>query len=76
MAQRDIRMELADVSLLPRDFDRRSPDNMILTVALKYKGDNNNPILLTSDNGLMVKAMGLKITSISLKDYLHELKRY
>jgi rRNA-processing protein FCF1 len=76
MTQRDIRMELADVSLLPRDFDRRSPDNMILTVALKYKGDNNNPILLTSDNGLMVKAMGLKITTISLKDYLHELKRY
>lgn len=76
MTQRDIRMELADVSLLPRDFDKRSPDNMILTVALKYKGENNNPILLTSDNGLMVKAMGLRITSISLKDYLRELKRY
>lgn len=76
MTQRDIRLELADISLLPRDFDKRSPDNMILTVALKYKGENNNPILLTSDNGLMVKAMGLKITCISLKDYLRELKRY
>lgn len=74
MSQRDVRMELADMSLLPVDFDRRSPDNMILTVALKHKGEKNNPILLTSDNGLMVKAAGLKITTISLKDYLRELK--
>lgn len=74
MTQRDVRMELADMALLPPDFDKHSPDNMILTVALKYKGECNNPILLTSDNGLMVKAMGLKITSISLKDYLRELK--
>ena len=74
MTQRDIRMELADISLLPPDFDKRSPDNMILTVALKYKKDDSNPILLTSDNGLMVKAVGLKLTTISLKDYLKELK--
>lgn len=74
MNQRDIRMELADMNLLPVDFDRRSPDNMILTVALKYKSEKNNPILLTSDNGLMVKASGLKITTISLKQYLKELK--
>ncbi len=72
MTQRDIRMELADVTLLPPDFNKRSPDNMILTVALKYKGESNNPILLTSDNGLMVKAAGLKITCISLKDFLRE----
>ena len=69
MSQRDIKMELADMNLLPVDFDRRSPDNMILAVALKYKSERNNPILLTSD-----KATGLKITAISLKDYLKELK--
>ena len=68
MTQRDVRMELSDPSLLPSDFDRRSPDNMILTVALKYKG--SNPILLTSDNGLQIKARGLGITTISLKEIL------
>ena len=68
MTQRDVRMELSDPSLLPSDFDRRSPDNMILTVALKYKVDN--PILLTSDNGLQIKARGLGITTISLKEIL------
>ena len=68
MTQRDVRMELSDPSLLPADFDRRSPDNMILTVALKYKG--KNPILLTSDNGLQIKARGLGITTISLKEIL------
>ena len=70
MTQRDVRMELSDPSLLPADFDRRSPDNMILTVALKYKSDRYNPILLTSDNGLQIKARGLGITTISLKDIL------
>ena len=68
MTQRDVRMELSDPSLLPSDFDRRSSDNMILTVALKYKG--SNPILLTSDNGLQIKARGLGITTISLKEIL------
>jgi len=74
MNLRDIRMELADMTLLPPDFDKRSPDNMILAVLLKYKGERNNPILLTSDNGLMSKARGLGITTISLKDYLREIK--
>jgi rRNA-processing protein FCF1 len=74
MSQRDVRMELSDANLLPADFDKRSPDNMILTVALKYKDDKSNPILLTSDNGLMVKGMGLNITTISLKDFLKQLK--
>ena len=68
MEKRDIRMELADISLLPDDFDKRSPDNMILSVALKYKSDN--PILLTSDNGLQLKAKGLGLTTISLKSYV------
>jgi len=64
----NVRMELSDLSLLPTDFDRRSPDNNILTVALKFKDEN--PILLTSDNGLQVKAKGLNMKAISLKDFL------
>lgn len=64
----NVKMELSDLSLLPSDFDKRSPDNNILTVALKFK--DKNPILLTSDNGLQVKAKGLKMKTISLKDFL------
>lgn len=68
MSKRDIRMELSDPNLLPDDFNKHSPDNQILTVALKYK--DQNPILLTSDNGLQVKAKGLKITTITLKEFI------
>ena len=68
MDKRDVQMVLADTSLLPNDFSKKSPDNLILTVALKYR--NDNPILLTSDNGLQVKAKGLGITTITLKDFL------
>lgn len=68
MDKRNVQMVLADMSLLPDDFSKKSPDNMILTVALKYRRDN--PILLTSDNGLQVKAKGLHITTITLKEFL------
>lgn len=63
-----VSMELSDATLLPSDFNRRSPDNNILTVALKFKQEN--PILLTSDNGLQVKAKGLNIATITLKEFL------
>lgn len=62
--------EFADTSLLPDDFDKRSPDNMILSVALKYKDEN--PIMLTSDNGLQLKSKILKISTISLKNFLRK----
>lgn len=68
IGKRDIKMEYADPSLLPEDFDKKSPDNLILSVALKFK--NDNPILLTSDNGLQIKAKMMGITTISLKDFL------
>ena len=68
MDKPNVSMELSDSSLLPDDFNKKSPDNNILTVALKYKGEN--PILLTSDNGLQIKAKGLGIATISLKDFL------
>ena len=64
----DIIYEFADTTLLPGDFDKRSPDNMIVSVALKYKG--NNPIMLTSDNGLQLKCKILGISTISLKNLL------
>lgn len=65
----EIIYEQADTSLLPDDFDKRSHDNLILSVALRYK--HENPIILTSDNGLQLKAKILKISTIRLKEYLH-----
>lgn len=62
------KMEEADLGLLPKGFDQRNPDCMILSVALKYKKEN--PILLTSDNMLQTRASGLGITTISLRDFL------
>lgn len=60
--------EFADTTLLPEDFDKRSPDNMIVSVAMKYKKEN--PIMLTSDNGLQLKSKILGISTISLKNFL------
>ena len=68
MDSKNVSMELSNPSLLPDDFSKRSPDNNILTVALKFRDEN--PILLTSDNGLQIKAKGLKIATISLRDFL------
>jgi DNA replication ATP-dependent helicase Dna2 len=70
--KRGIKMEIADSSLLPSDFSKKSPDNLILSVALKFKEEN--PILLTSDNGLQIKAKGLGLTTIKLKEFLNQLK--
>lgn len=69
----EIIFETGDTSLLPDDYDKRSPDNMILSVALKYKDEN--PIMLTSDNGLQLKSKILGITTISLKAFLRQLKQ-
>lgn len=69
---RDLRMEFSDSSLLHVDFTKHSPDNQILTVALKFKSEN--PILLTSDNGLQAKAKGLKLTTITLREFLRQLR--
>lgn len=66
--QHEVIYEFADVSLLPDDFDKRSPDNMIVSVALKYKDEN--PIMLTSDNGLQLKSKILGIATISLRNFL------
>lgn len=70
--KRNIKMDTADLTLLPSDFDKKSPDNFILTVALKYK--NENPIMLTSDNGLQLKSKGFGITTIKLRDFLKQMK--
>ena len=72
MSKRDIKMEIADLNLLPNDFNKKSPDNFILSVALKFPSEN--PIMLTSDNGLQIKAKGLGLTTITLKEFLSQRK--
>lgn len=67
--ERNIQFEVANTHLLPKDFDYRSPDNMILSVALKYKDEN--PVMLTSDNGLQVKCKIVGIPTISTKNFLN-----
>lgn len=54
----------SDARLLPADFDRRSPDNLILSVVLKVKRMGYTPVLVTSDNGFQAKAKTLKIETI------------
>ncbi len=66
--QHEVIYEFADTTLLPDDFDKRSPDNMIISVALKYK--EQNPIMLTSDNGLQLKSKILGIATVSLKNFM------
>jgi rRNA-processing protein FCF1 len=70
--KRNIKMDTADLALLPDDFNKKSPDNFILSVALRY--NTENPIMLTSDNGLQIKAKGLGITTITLKAFLNQSK--
>jgi DNA replication ATP-dependent helicase Dna2 len=70
--KRGVKMDTAELTLLPNDFSKKSPDNFILSVALKYKSEN--PIMLTSDNGLQIKAKGLGITTLTLKDFLKQMK--
>lgn len=64
----NVRMEMSDVTLLPRDFDRHNPDNNILSVVLRHKSES--PILITSDNGLQIKAKGIGINVVGLKEFL------
>lgn len=72
MDKRSVKMDTADLTLLPKEFNKKSPDNSILSVALKYKSEN--PIMLTSDNGLQIKSKGLGITTITLKEFLNQRK--
>ena len=63
-----IRMENADTQYLPADLRRNNPDNLILSVAMKFR--NHNVMLLTSDNGLQLKARGLGIRTQSLREFI------
>lgn len=63
----NIRQENSDTELLPEDFEKNKPDNLILSVALKFT--LKDVYLLTDDNDLSAKAKGQNIKYISLEDF-------
>lgn len=65
-------LESGDPSSLPEGFDVKNADCRILSVALKYKAEGKNAILLTSDKIFQARASGLELTTISLSDFLRE----
>lgn len=67
--------EKSVVELLPSDFDKKSADNMIISIAIKYKILGEKVIILSSDKGMQVKANALRVESISLNDFLTQLDR-
>ncbi len=60
--------EFADTDCLPLDYNKLNADNMILSIAIKYKKNGEDLIILTSDNGMQLKAKTLGIISISLDE--------
>ncbi len=68
MKSSTFRMESADSRLLPEDFDKANPDNLILSVALKYK--DRNPFLVTCDVNFQNRAASVGIPFKGLSDML------
>lgn len=63
-------VSIHDYSKLPPELDPKSPDNMIICSAIEYNAPNF--ILVTSDNGLIIKTSGYGIKSQTLKEYCKE----
>ncbi|MCG8239694.1 PIN domain-containing protein [Tenacibaculum finnmarkense] len=63
---RNVELKFSELELLPIDFEKESPDNMILSVALQYK--KRNPILLTNDKGLKIKSEMLNIPAKTITE--------
>ncbi len=66
-----VQVEFGDMKVLPTALRRtKSPDNLILSLVVIYQQKNKaNPVLITSDNGLQIKAKALKIKTISYKEF-------
>jgi rRNA-processing protein FCF1 len=67
--KKNVKTAKADLRLLPLDFNDKSPDNLILCVALMYR--EKNPFMITSDNGLQAKARVCEIPTLSLAEFLY-----
>ena len=75
---KNIRFNMSRVENLPDDFNKKSPDNKILSVAIQYK--KRNPVILTDDKGMAIKAKALDIPAMTINelkvllDLSHSLK--
>jgi hypothetical protein len=63
---KNIRFNTSKLENLPSDFNKKSPDNIILSVALQYL--KRNPILLTNDKGMNIKAKTLEIPAKTINE--------
>lgn len=64
--KKNISFNTSKVENLPDDLDKKLPDNKILSVALQYR--KRNPILLTNDKGLQIKAEMLDIPAKTIDE--------
>ena len=62
--QGNVRIENADFHFLPKEFDRNNSENHIICVALRYR--NQNPMLITTANSLIIKARSLMLETAPL----------
>lgn len=65
-----VRRQGADLTLLPIDLQNKSADNMILSLGLVYRKQNQNPVLLTLDKNFQSKAMMLDIPLVTIYELL------
>lgn len=65
-----VRRQGADLTLLPIDLQNKSSDNMILSLGLVYRKQNQNPVILTLDKNFQSKAMMLDIPLVTIYELL------
>jgi len=65
---KNIHRAKANMKLLPVDFSKKSPDNIILATALMYK--ERSGILITDDTGLQEKAKTVEMDVMSYDEFL------
>ncbi len=65
---KNIHRAKANMKLLPVDFSKKSPDNIILATALMYK--ERSGILITDDTGLQEKAKTVEMVVMSYDEFL------
>ncbi|RYX95093.1 hypothetical protein EON78_05910, partial [bacterium] len=63
-----VRKQGADLTLLPIELQKKSADNMILSLGVVYR--KQNPIILTLDRNFQTKAMMLDIPLITINELL------
>lgn len=66
MKRENVYFEFADTKLLPEDFEKNNADNMILSVALKFRG--RNPFVISNDINFQNRAVSLGIPYKEIKD--------